>query len=204
MVFVTILAIICAILRAVLFNQRGEKPWKALIPFYNKYILGRLCDAKKLGIITTIFCFLTHFSIIFTYYIEITMLSLIPAGTDFSTAKVKDYIPDDLVTSYHTSQILMLIFMIIFILSWSIMMRQFSEKNNANTWWILGWAICPIVSYIYFTFINNYYYTVDKELVKYEVKKVNENEKRIIKKDKQNKKDNKLKKLRKRKENKDE
>ena len=217
MTFITLLLITCTILRAFLFNQRGEKPWKSLIPLYNKYVLGQLSDSKKLGIITVIFCALTYISALFSYYVELMMLSLIPSGTDFSTAKIKDYIPDDLVAINDASKIIMLIFAIIFIMSWSLMMRQFSEKNNANTWWILGWAICPIICYIYFIFINNYYYTTEKELVKYEVKTVSEKEKRTIKKDKkdnQNKKDNpdkkdnkikdKTKKLRKRKESKDE
>ena len=210
MTFLTVILITCTILRAFLFNQRGEKPWKALIPLYNKYILGKLSDSKKLGIITTIFCALTYIAALFSYYVELMMLSLIPSGTDFSTAKVKDYIPDDLVAINDASKIIMLIFAIIFILSWSLMMRQFSEKNNANTWWILGWAICPIISYIYFIFINNYYYTVDKDLVRYEVKMVSEKEKRTINKDKKtNKKEDnkikgKMKELRKRKEKKDE
>lgn len=205
MVFITIVTIICVILKAVLFNQRGEKAWKALIPFYNKYVLGRLGDAKKLGIINTIFCFLANAAIFFTYYIELVMLSLVPVGTDFSTAKVKDYIPDDLVASYHASQVLMLIFVVIYFFSWALMMRQFSEKNNANTWWILGWAVCPIIGYIYFIFINNYFYTINKELVKYEVKTISEKEIRTINKNKKDTKiTKKVSKLRKRKENKDE
>lgn len=170
MTFISLLLIICTVLRAVIFNQRGEKFWKALIPFYNKYILGKLSDAKKLGIITTIFSGLTYFITIFSYNVELMMLSTIPSGTDIT--KIKEYIPDELMTLNDVTKAMMLIFGVILLFSWSLMMRQFSEKNNANTWWILGWAICPIISYIYFIFIHPYFYTKEKELVMYDTKTV--------------------------------
>ena len=116
MVFVTLLAIICIVLRAVLFNQRCEKPWKSLIPFYNKYVLGKLCDSKKLGIITMIFSFLTHFCVVFTYYTELIMLSAIPSGTDFSTAKMSDFVSKDIISIHSASQIILCILSIILII----------------------------------------------------------------------------------------
>lgn len=172
MVFISLIIIICTILRAVIFNQRGEKAWKSLIPFYNKYVLGQLSDAKKLGIITAVFNLITVIITMCSYSIELMMLSLIPSGTDLAVSKINDYIPKDLLMLNDTSKILLLISCTIFLFSWSLMMRQFSEKNNANTWWILGWAICPIICYIYFIFVNQYFYTKDKKLVVYDTKTV--------------------------------
>ena len=170
--FISLLIIICTILRAVIFNQRGEKAWKSLIPFYNKYVLGKLCDSKKLGIITMVFSCLTYVITMISYSVELMMLSLIPSDTEFSMTKIKEYIPNNLMTLNDTTKIMMIIFGVVFLFSWSLMMRKFSEKNNANTWWILGWAICPVVSYAYFCFIHPYFYTIDKNLVVYNTKTV--------------------------------
>ena len=167
MELILIILITCTILRAVIFNQRGEKPWKAVIPLYNKYILGKLSDTKKLGIITAIFCALTYIILILSYSIELMMLSLIPSGTEFSNESFSEYIPDTLTNANDASKILLLLVAIIFVFSWSLMMRKFSEKNKANTWWIIGWAISPIICYIYFIFIHKYFYTIDKEIIVY-------------------------------------
>lgn len=162
--------IICIILKAVLFMQRGVSPWWTAVPFYNKVIIGKLCDNIKLGIIAAIFNFTTYLSFFILYFIEIMMVNKLPANIDFNKAKPQDYIPETLSQGNEIALIALAISSILFMIVWALLMREFSKKNNSNSWWMIGWVLCPIICYIYFIIIKKEYYTADKELVTFEKK----------------------------------
>ena len=49
-ILLSIFSILCVAARCVICQQRDIAWWKAIVPGYNKYLLGKLCKHKKLGV----------------------------------------------------------------------------------------------------------------------------------------------------------
>ena len=155
-----ILLIICVICRIIIFKKRDVKPWQALIPAYNKYKLGRLAKAKKLGIINAIahtvfdvffiFCFTFEFWIITNYadYIQVP-----EDGVSDSVIRVA--VPDTVANIAIYSKYILIILAIFTFVVWCMMMWKFTIAHKKSPWWILLWAVIPVIPYIYFAAISD-------------------------------------------------
>ena len=189
MTFIFIAFIICIIARVKIFKDRYERGWKALVPFYNKYIFGKLIDNKKLGLIVSICNALFIGLICICVYIEYEILDKLPYTIeDVDTFNILDYVPQSLLTSNNVFKILLLISAVAYFVTWVILTYKFSAKQNSNTWWMLAWAIIPVVPYIYYAYIYNTVYLTDKGLVQFQKMEVQIEEK-TKKKSKKGKKD---------------
>ena len=169
MIFIFVAFIICIIARVKIFWDRQEKGWKALIPFYNKYVLGKIIDNKKIGIIVSIFEFLFIGIISLCIYIEYIILEKIPYTiTDIDNFNLTDYVPQSLLTSNSIFKILLIIIAVLYFISWVILTYKFSDKQNSNTWWMLAWAIIPVVPYIHYAYIYKTVYIPNKGLIQFQ------------------------------------
>lgn len=124
----------CVIFRTKLFVQREVAWWKAIIPGYNKYILGSLSDSKLLGFV----CGLSRVCL------NLVILAYLITATKQLPASVLS--------------ILFIVFTVTSFVSWTIMMKNFSVKNNKSSWLMFIWAIFPLAMYIYFTQVSKYRY----------------------------------------------
>ena len=190
MTLISILFIICVLLRIKLFTDRYEKGWKALIPFYNKYIIGRTINEKRWGKITALTNFI-FISILFSCVgIEYAILTKLPNEiTNVETFNLSDYVPNTLITGNTILKILLSVSGIIYFISWIVLTYRFSDKQNSTTWWMLGWGILPVVPYFYYAFINKTVFLAGKGLVEFQKTEVQIQEKpKKVKKPKKKKK----------------
>ncbi len=171
---VFILTIICAVCRAIMFYKRGIPVKQAFIPGFNKYKLGKSVGCKKLAIANGIshvvfwlyfaFCFGYEIWIMQTYAYAITLPS---SEGEFSTVEVQ--VPTTIGTIAVATKYVLIAFALITLVLWCMMMWQFTMKHKKNPWWIILWAVIPVIPYIYFTAINDFVATDGK---RYTVQKV--------------------------------
>lgn len=187
---VMLLTLICVVARCFIFYKREIKWWKSLIPGYNKYILGKLSDSKKLGIINAIVqpLFTIYFFVCFCYEVWIiqTYAQLVKIPTDgVSQSKIQVAVPEDVAHFAVYSKYGLLVFGIIAFISWCIMMILFTKVNRASYWWILLWAAIPVIPYCYFAARNSVYMNGKY----YKMQKIEISKNDISKKETKNKKD---------------
>ena len=165
----------CTIIRCVLFYKREQGWWKALVPFYNKRVLGNLCDSKKLGTIVSFISFIFYLTVFLAISIEFYILDSLNNITlseiEIETFNIYDYVSVEAISANSVSKLFLLGIAILYFIVWAILMRKFSEKNTSSTWWMLLWALVPIVPYVYFSFIKKEYYIPGQGVVKYSIKK---------------------------------
>lgn len=171
MEFIFFVLFICIIIfRGLLFSARDEKWYKTLIPGYNKYILGKLCDAKKLGVIIGVISVLFVAALIAYASVEIyaiqnyATLAKIPenineASTIYITLPAM-YI--DILTGISYGALGLAI---IYLTLWIIITRKFSLKQDKTSWWMFGWIICPLIPYVYFSVVDKTVYIPNIGLV---------------------------------------
>lgn len=161
-----------ALARCIIFKKRDIKWWKALIPGYNKYLLGKLSDNKRLGKINMILvpftiiyflaCFLFETWIIKSYSYQVIIPYQASQASQISV-KVPDYIANVAIYSKYALIILVVIAMVY----WTKLMYNFTKLHQKSNWLVLFWALCPPISYIYFaitkdTYINGKLYTMER------------------------------------------
>ena len=122
-------------------EDRGEKGWKALIPFYNIYSLGKTFGGQKLAvkmIVSDILMILSFFSAIVYFTLE---------GYEISS-----------------SQAVILLLVILFIMTLFVALiytvkfyRAFDKANNGPSWMILVWLLLNSFGYVYYAFIHKNY-----------------------------------------------
>lgn len=159
-----ILMLACLMLRGMLFHQREEKWYKTLIPGYNKYVLGKLTENKKLGLVAGISHAMFH--ILFLVYIVIVLV-MMEEGTAL-IANGEFYVLTNR-TLLNVIQYVWLAFALIAWVTWTWLMRNFSMKQKSSSWWMFMWAICPTLAYIYFVCIRKTVFIPSKGLVEREV-----------------------------------
>lgn len=169
----TIFLFICLICRIIIFNKHDISWIKAIIPGVNKYQLGKLGGCKKLicwlnAIIHPLLCiyfficFCIELWIIQTYSTEAT----IPYDTNIDS-KIYVAVPKNIANIAIWSKYILIAIAIIALISWCIMMWKFTITHKKNTWWILLWAIIPVIPYCYFAaskdvIINGKRYTMKR------------------------------------------
>ncbi len=152
----TICLIICMICRIFIFNKRDVSWKKAIIPGVNKYQIGKISGCKKwICWLNAIIHPLLHLYFIACFCIELWIIqkystsATIPYNTD-SDSKIYVSVPKHIANIAVWSKYILIIIAVIALISWCIMMWKFTTTNNKSTWWIILWAIAPVIPYCYF------------------------------------------------------
>ena len=170
---ISILTFICIIDRCIIFKKCNVKWGKSLIPGYNKYILGKLSNKKKIGIVNAIlhpiyyiyfiFCFMLELYVIQTYNSQV----VVPINSDLDS-KVYVSIPDNISNLVLYSKYILLVVALLTMIFWCIMMWNFTKQQKRSPWWILLWFAIPVIPYT--VFANSKTIIVDGK--KYTMKRV--------------------------------
>lgn len=181
-----IILAICVVLRGILFVQRGEKFLLTIVPWYNKYVIGRLCEQKKLGIATAISSALFYLILFGNTVIEYLIIDSVSGLTidteDPSSINLSEYVPKELLNYNEIIKAAVFISAILYFVLWVILMYKFTVMNDASTWWFIVWGIAPIISYIYFTAVYHTYYTPKEGLISFVTTKAERKERKKKKK----------------------
>lgn len=160
---------ILSIIRLVSFwkilEDRGEKGWKSLIPFYSTYTLGKTFNdtktAKKLnfsvlGLLVSVFVFFLAVASSYntsTYQVDITDINdingLIITSSDSGSLQLTPFMIVALLL-----MILSLIFLIVYYVKFY---KHFDEANGAQSWMIILWLVVPAFAAAYFAFVHKNY-----------------------------------------------
>lgn len=157
---VLIFSFICTICRCIIFKKRDVKWYYSFIPGLNKYKLGMLVGSKKLALFNAFmhpflslyffFCFAYELWIIMNYS---TNIQVPYDGITDSVIQVE--VPTSVANIAIWSKYFLILFAIITMIVWCMMMWKFTIQHNRNPWWILLWAIIPVIPYIYFANISD-------------------------------------------------
>ena len=151
---------LCVIMRGIIFQARDEKWYKTLIPFYNKYILGKLCDKKIIGITVAVLSALTICAFIGTAIYEFDCIeNYAEYATVTNNGKTELYVtlPEIQTNILNISSYVTLGIAFIYFAMWTWMMRDFSVKNGKSSWLLFAWAILPFTVYVYFAITPKVY-----------------------------------------------
>ena len=176
--FILALTFVCIVCRCIIFKKRDIKIIWGILPIVNKYKFGRIVGSKLIGILNAIFQTLVFLAFGFAFGLELWIIKnysqevKIPVnGTSSSTIQV--YVPEDIANIAIWSKYILIGLAVIAIVMWSIMMWKFTIQQNRNPWWIMLWAIIPVIPYI--VFANSSNVVIDGK--KYVFKKVEVEEK---------------------------
>ena len=181
MEFILLCMFISIIARCILINKHDIKWWKGLIPGYNKYILGKISNKKKLGIINAIL----H-PILFIYFIacfifevwimrEYSSQVIIPTNANMDS-KVYLSVPDNIANIALYSKYGLILLSIVTMIVWCMMMWEFTKIHKRSPWWILLWFSIPVIPYCAFAMSNEV--VIDGKRYKYQKVEINESKSR--------------------------
>ena len=129
-----------------IFEDRGEKGWKSLIPFYNILTLGRLCkseDKAKKVIIFDLILFVLLFAFMFVVFY-----------TAYTADSVSNAAAENLTIVFLAIAIALIVLGIVALVYTAQLFRAFDEANNGPSWMIILWILLPTAAYIYYAFIH--------------------------------------------------
>lgn len=150
-----ILTTICMVCRGIIFKKRDYKWWYTLIPGLNKYKLGKLVNSKKLAIWNCILHTLTYLSILFYMGLEFYMVSTYAESIQIPKDGVTDstitiQVPESLAHFAMGTRYVIIAIGFITLIVWCMMMWRFTIQHKRNPWWIILWAVVPVIPYIAF------------------------------------------------------
>lgn len=131
-----------------IFEDRGEKGWKSLVPFLNTLTFGRVCGeeerAKSLMIknIILVLMFLIMLPIA-AYILSISESSSVSSSSGRSLGIIL--------------LILLLAFLVLGIIAYVQQIKlflAFDKVNEGPSWMIILWLLLPAGAYIYYAFIH--------------------------------------------------
>ena len=131
----SLLGVVSMIANWKIFEDRGEKGWKALIPFYSTYTFGKICgdieDAKRLMIWIAVLL------------VSAVGLSIMLAGSVGLLAVIFGLLvlASLVLTLYYTYKLY----------------KHFDTVNGGPSWMIILWIFLPAAAAIYYAFIQNNY-----------------------------------------------
>ena len=169
-----LLTIFCIMFRGIIFKNRDEKWYKTLVPIYNKYIIGKLSDSKKLGAFTGLFNFLTHIMLlvsmgtIMNVYQNVEDLQLVYdelGNPAYYTGKFDQ----SLINLSYVFLYITLGLTIISFLLWVILTYKFSVKQKSSTWWMIIWGFIPTIAYFYYALVYKKVYIPDVGLMEIKI-----------------------------------
>lgn len=153
-IIATFFSLIC---RGIIFQKRDVSWFCTLIPGFNKYKLGKLAGTKKLGIINAIAHTITYLiSVIyigFEFYLIQTYADKAYLSKDGTSAITTIQVPAEAAELATFLKNAFIVCGIITMILWCMMMWKFTLLHKKSPWWILLWAMCPIIPYIYFAAI---------------------------------------------------
>ena len=176
-----ILLIICAVSRCIIFKKRDVKWWKGLIPAYNTYTMGKICDSKKLGLINAIIQTILFIYFFFCFGFELYLISEYAMNVNLETyQQAYVVVPENIANIAIASKYILVGISAIAFGFWCLMMWQFIKVHKKNAWWIIVWAIIPAIAYAAFAISNDVYingqlYTSERVIA------TNENKKKVKK-----------------------
>ena len=172
--FVFICLIICTICKCLMFKRRNIRWWYAIIPGLDKYTIGKLVQNKKLAIANCISYLVYMIVYITNFFYNIWIIAnysvdaKIPEDIQEQSV-VNVALPKNIATSIYVINYAIIIIGLITLILWCMMMWKFTVMHKKNTWWILLWALMPVIPYIYFTASSDF---VSKDGKLYTLKKV--------------------------------
>ena len=158
--FILALMCICVACRCILLRKYDVKWVWGLVPGLNKYKLGKLTKSNVLSIILCIMSMLTLavFGFCFGYEIWIiknysTQIKIPVNGSNLS--KIEVVVPNDVANIAIWSKYILIGVAAVTLIFWCIIMWKFTIQQNRNPWWIMLWAIIPVIPYIVFAASSN-------------------------------------------------
>lgn len=157
----SILSVIGTIGLWKILEDRGEKGWKALIPFYATYTLGKTFGGQKTALKMIASCILMILA--FAGCALYTMANY-SAGTDMIITDITDINGIDFVNSnisFTGNPMIVLLLLAIAIVALVVTIvyiikffRAFDKANNGPSWMILVWLFLNPLGYIYYAFTH--------------------------------------------------
>lgn len=185
--FLLAIIAVCVICRAIIFKKHEINPIWSFIPIVNKYKLGKLTGSKLLAKLNAIVHPLFFLSFSFSLGLELWIMTeyaysiQIPKdGTSDSVIQVS--VPQEVANVDVWSKYILIAVAVVALVVWCITMWKYTIQHEANPWWILLWAVIPVIPYIAFaasskTVINGKLYTTKKVEIGDIPKKKNKNTK---------------------------
>lgn len=158
MEIIAIFFIVCAVCRCVMFKKRDAHWWQGIIPAYCIYKLGKLCGTKKLGLVNAIVQSVLFIFFFFCFGFELYLISEYTMNVDaetFSYAYV--VVPENIAHIAIALKYILVVLAAIAFGFWCMMMWQFIKVHRKSAWWILLWAIIPVIPYVVFAISNDVY-----------------------------------------------
>ena len=157
--YILISALVCLICRCFIFYKRDEKWQKAFIPGYNKYIIGKISNNKKLGIVNAIMHPVLSLSFFFCFCFELWIIgnystsATVPTNTN-DASMFQVMIPENIANIAIYSKYFLIAMALITIVAWSMMMWKFTLLNKRSPWFIILWVFVPAIPYMIFAISN--------------------------------------------------
>ena len=138
--------VICIVLRCFIFKQRDIKWWKALIPGYNKYLFGKSCNQKKLGIAAATAIVAWYAILLVTFIYEMWVFRKYAANASVSEfGQLMVTVPESVKNTLEAFRYIVTSVTLVAIVFWSWMMLKFSEMHGKPKYWVVFWAVCPVI-----------------------------------------------------------
>lgn len=140
-----------------IFEMRGEKGWKSLIPCYNQYTLGAVSGDKNSGKKVAI---MSGILLVLTIAMSIAMVPMMQA-VQMYIATEGTISPEAIRSIISESQLLLIGFIGIAMFVCAIIQIVFSiplyksvckSFNRTEGWWVLLWILVPGIAAILFAF----------------------------------------------------
>ena len=166
------------IFQCIILNRHQEKWWKGLIPGYNKYMLGKICEHKKIGLVNAILVPLTHACFIACYFYEVWIIKnyavqvKIPLSDTEASTQIQVIVPQNVANIAIYSKYALMVLVFATLIFFGILMWFFTVKHQKSRWWVILWAFLPVIPFGYFAFTKTVYINGEilhiKKVMKYE------------------------------------
>lgn len=158
--------IICIVLRCFIFHQRNITWWKGLIPVYNKYIFGKLCNQKRLGYASAISIFAWWCTLIGVMCYEIHIMTDFGSMIDPTSGRIYVQVPDSVKTNMQFLKYFVICVTLIALVMWTWTMTKFSKMHDKPMYWAILWAVLPVIPLCSIAFSDTIYMNNTKYTVK--------------------------------------
>lgn len=153
---ILLLTLFCALCRCFIFNRSGIKWWVAFIPGVNKYKIGKLVGSKKLAIYNGISHVVFWLYFTYTFGYELYVLQNYATAVSNDGYGVEVTVPAEIANVITYTRYATIALAIFVLVGWCMMMWKFTILHKKSPWWIILWAVCPVIPYIYFNLINDF------------------------------------------------
>ena len=162
-----VLSVVAMISFWKIFEDRGEKGWKAIIPILSTLTLGKVAhDSKhaKGRVFSGIALFISVFILIVTYLFGVSSNYdfVITDMNDINGVVVTEQFTDNFTYNGNPFVLVLLAALIIisaifYLINHIKLSMNFDQLNNGPSWMIILWIFLPIGAAIYYAFIHNSY-----------------------------------------------